>query len=140
MEDKPRPSSSCLFPSPDSGKFAWMTSGPFQELLEMVLSPGTTSCLRTEDAAFSHCLIPVIMFALASFSPSSSVHAVLFSTLLPLGISICYLSPFLSRDGHVLANGKIRSSILCIGSSLSSDIFLLPKESCETKNQVRDLN
>lgn len=80
MEDKPRPSSSCPFPSPYSWKLAWRTSGPFQELLEMVLSPGTTSCLRTEDAAFSHCLIPVIMFALASFSPSSSVRAVLFST------------------------------------------------------------
>ena len=58
-----------------------MTSGPFQELLEMVPSPGTASCLRMDDAAFSRSPIPVITFALASFSPSTSVHAVLFSTV-----------------------------------------------------------
>ena len=79
--------------------------GPFQELLEMTPSAGT-SCLKTDDTAFSDCLIPIIRFALASSFLHCQYMQCFSQLFLPLGISVCYLCPFLSWYNHMLAKVK----------------------------------
>lgn len=139
-EDKPQPSSGYQFPSLYSGKFAWMTSGPLSKAPRCDSQPRDYFLLKDGWYCFfrwSDCYHHVCLGFLFSFF--FSVHAVLFSTVSAPWYFHVIFAP--SSHGIVTCQlkARIRFSILCIGSSLSSDIFWYQRR-VVGKNQVRDLN
>lgn len=79
---------------------------PFQELLEMVPSTGTSSCLRTNETAFSDCEVLISTFAGVSFFFHCWYVQCFSHPFLPIGISICYICTVPLWNNPMLAKGQ----------------------------------